>query len=288
MRTIRANGFDFACDTAGEGPDIALCLHGFPENRFSWRHQLPVLAEMGWHAVAPDLRGYGDTRPRPLEKSAYRLAHLIEDAAAIFEALGARRRLLVAHDWGAVIAWQFAVERRLPLDGLICMNVPHPGVARRVAPRSPRQWLRSWYIYVFQLPVLPELALGARGARAVADAFSNMAVDKTAFPPDVLERLAAPAREPGALTAMVNYYRANFLALMRDQPAPVIEVPTLLVWGEEDAALGLELTEGYGAFVADFTLRRLPGVSHWVQQEAPERVNAILRAWCASRGLDHA
>jgi len=278
MPSIRANGLDFAFDEAGSGPDVALCLHGFPENRFSWRHQLPVLAELGWHAIAPDLRGYGDTT-RPVGRDAYKLRHLVDDAAALFDAFGARRRLLVAHDWGAVIAWQFAIERARALDGLVIMNVPHPAVARAVARRSLRQMLRSWYILFFQLPVLPERALRAGGAWAVGEAFRGMAVDKTAFPPEVLNHYRRAALRPGAATAMVNYYRANLADILREAPSPRIEVPTLMVWGEADTALGIELTGGYAPYVEDFTLNRLPNVSHWVQQEAPGQANACLRGW---------
>ena len=278
MRILATSTLNFAIDEAGSGLDVALCLHGFPESRFSWRHQLPFLAQRGWHAVAPDLRGYGGTT-RPLGRSAYRMEHLVADTASIFDALGARRRLLVAHDWGALIAWQFAIQRTRPLDGLIVMNVPHPAVFRRVIRRSPRQLARSWYVFFFQLPLLPERLLAARGAAAVGRAFSEMAVDKSAFPPEVLDHYRHAAQHPGALTAMINYYRANFGSLAAPASSPLVETPTLMVWGEQDTALGLELTEGYAPFVRDFTLRRLPGVSHWVQQEAPNQVNAAMGGW---------
>ncbi|WP_158811955.1 alpha/beta fold hydrolase [Beijerinckia sp. L45] len=284
-RTIAANGLSFAVDEAGEGPDIALCLHGFPESRFSWRHQLEPLAAMGWHAVAPDLRGYGDSS-RPTSVEAYRLTHLVADAAALFDVYGARRRLLVAHDWGAVIAWAFAIGQVRSLDGLVIMNVPHPAVFRAVLKRSWAQRRRSWYILFFQLPVLPELALRAQGAKAVARAFAGMAVNKAAFPPAVLQHFQANALRPGAATAMLNYYRANARRLGEPTPSPMIETPILMIWGEADTALGLELTEGYAPYVADFTLNRLPGVSHWVQQEAPDLVNARLATWLRARGLD--
>ena len=283
-RILPTQTLDFAIDEAGDGPDIALCLHGFPENRYSWRHQLPFLAGHGWHAVAPDLRGYGGTT-RPTGREAYRLPHLVSDTAAIFDALGARRRLLIAHDWGAVIAWQFALQQTRALDGLIIMNVPHPAVFQRVLRSSPRQIARSWYVFFFQLPVLPELMLGAAGARAVGRAFSDMAVDKSAFPPEVLAHYREAASEPGALTAMINYYRANLAGLAARRETPKLETPTLMVWGEQDSALGLELTEGYGPYVTDFTLRRLPGVSHWVQQEAPDRVNAAMGEWLAAKRI---
>jgi len=285
-RRIEANGLSFEIDECGEGEDVALCLHGFPESKHSWRYQLPMLAARGWRAVAPDLRGYGDSS-RPKGKAAYRLPNLTADVGAIFDALGARRRLLIAHDWGALIAWAFAIGKVRPLDGLIIMNVPHPVVFQEVYRRSAEQRKRSWYAVFFQLPWLPEWALTRNGAHAVGEAFRGMAVDKSRFPDEVLAHYRANALKPGAMTAMVNYYRANASELNRWKrvDCPPIDVPTLMVWGEEDTALGIELTEGYEGLVRDFTLHRLPGVSHWVQQEAPEAVNARVEAWLAEKWL---
>ena len=283
--TVRANGLVFTYDECGGGDDVALLLHGFPECRMSWRHQLPALAAQGWRAVAPDLRGYGDTS-RPAERSAYRLPLLLDDVAALFDALGARRRLLIGHDWGALIAWSFAIRRIRPLDGLIVMNVPHPDVFWHVLTHSWRQRLRSWYVVFFQLPRLPELAMTAGGARAVQRAFTRMSRNPAAFPPDVLARYRDNALAPGAMTAMLNYYRANFGTMMATKRrSPPIVVPVLMVWGEHDTALGIELTEGYGGLVDDFTLVRLPDASHWVQQDAPDAVNAALAAWLGRTGL---
>jgi pimeloyl-ACP methyl ester carboxylesterase len=284
-RRIEANGLSFVVDEAGTGDDVALCLHGFPESRFSWRHQLPLLAGLGWRAIAPDQRGYGGTS-RPRRKADYRIGHLVDDVEALFEAAGAKRRLLIGHDWGAIVAWAFAIERRLPLDGLVIMNVPHPAVFARVIRTSAAQRRRSWYVAFFQLPALPEWAMTRAGARAIGEAFSGMAVDKSRFPPAVTDLYRKNALMPGAMSAMVNYYRANTDLMDRYGKAPaMIEVPTLMVWGEADTALGLECTEGYGPYVRDLTLERLPGVSHWVQQEAPEAVNAILTAWLARKGI---
>jgi pimeloyl-ACP methyl ester carboxylesterase len=285
-RTVEANGLSFVIDECGVGDDVALCLHGFPESRYSWRHQLPLLAGLGWRAVAPDLRGYGDSS-RPTEKAAYRIEHLVDDAAALFDALGARRRLLIAHDWGALVAWAFAIEKARPLDGLVIMNVPHPAIYQAAMRRGLSQWKKSWYVFFFQIPGLPERALTRNGAEAIGKAFSGMAVDKSRFPEAVLDHYRQNALKPGAMTAMIHYYRANVSTLGRYGPGKtaMIETPTLMVWGEEDAALGIELTEGYGPYVRDFTLERLPGVSHWVQQEAPEAVNARLAAWLRAKGL---
>jgi pimeloyl-ACP methyl ester carboxylesterase len=282
-RTIEANGFRFAVDEAGAGDHLALCLHGFPESRFSWRHQLPLLAQMGYRAWAPDLRGYGETEPKPQDVPAYLIDRLMEDVAALIDASGASKVTLIGHDWGAGLAWTFAANAPRPLERLVIMNVPHPAIMSAHLRRSWAQLKKSWYMFFFQIPGLPERMLTARDGRAIRRAFYEMAVDKTHFTPDVLDRYARDAQRPGAMTGMINWYRAA----MRLQgklagPWPVIETPTLIIWGEEDSALGVELLDGTDAYVRDLTVRRLPGVSHWVQQEAPEKVNPILQAWLPS------
>ncbi len=278
-RRVEANGFRFAVDEAGEGDHLALCLHGFPESRFSWRHQLPLLAELGYRAWAPDLRGYGDTEPRPQDVASYRIDRLVEDVAALVDASGARRATLIAHDWGAIVAWTFAARQVRPLERLVIMNVPHPAVFGQVLRRSPAQRRRSWYVGFFQLPWLPETMLTLGKGRAIRRAFCDMAVDKSRFPHEVLDHYAANALRPGAMRAMVNWYRAAVRFPFQEGPWPKITTPTLVVWGEEDAALGLETLEGTEAYVENLAIRRLPKVSHWVQQEAPEQVNAILSEW---------
>jgi len=282
-RQISANGLSFAIDEAGQGDAVALLLHGFPESRQSWRHQLAPLAALGWRAVAPDLRGYGQSS-RPADRKAYRIEALTGDVAALFDALGAKRRLLIGHDWGGMIAWAFAIARVAPLDGLVILNAPHPAVYIETMRRSWSQRARSWYAAAFQLPLLPEALLTAGGARAVGRAFSG---DSDAFPPELVAHYRANAVQPGAMTAMINYYRANAFSLARFGPGRAlrIETPTLMLWGERDPYLGLELTEGYGPYVRDLTLRRLPGIGHWLQQEAPVEVNARLASWLGERSL---
>ena len=282
-RRIQANGFDFAVDEAGHGDRLALCLHGFPESRFSWRFQLPVLAAMGYRAWAPDLRGYGETEPKPRAVADYLIDRLMEDVAALIDASGAKTVTLIGHDWGAGLAWTFAANRVRPLERLVIMNVPHPAVMSAHLRRSWAQLRKSWYMFFFQLPGLPERAMTANGARAIRNAFHGMAVDKSNFTPDVLDRYAADAQRPGSMRGMINWYRAAWRRHgKRAGTWPVIETPTLIVWGEEDAALGIELLDGTEDHVRDLTIRRLPGVSHWVQQEAPGQVNAILTEWLAA------
>jgi len=282
QRFVEANGQRFELAECGSGDRLALMLHGFPELNYSWRLQMPMLAAKGWRVWAPNLRGYGASS-KPEGVRAYALDHLTQDVAALIDAARAEGRakevMLVAHDWGAVIAWNFAILKLRPLAKLVIMNVPHPMVGMREI-RHWRQFRRSWYIFFFQLPRLPERLMLRDGAAAIKGGFLNMAVDEGRFPKDVLQTYADAALRPGAITAMINYYRA----LLRHRDSVDlgdgrVEVPTLMIWGEEDTALNIRCTEGTEEWVRDLTLHRLPNVSHWVQQEAPESVNRILGEW---------
>jgi len=291
-RRIEANGLSFEVDEiapAGASTGrLALCLHGFPESKFSWRFQLPLLAGLGYLAWAPDLRGYGGSS-RPRGVAAYDIDRLVADVEGLIAASGATETLLIAHDWGAIIAWHCAMRRIRTLSRLVIMNVPHPTRFAEDIASNPAQRRKSWYVAFFQLPWLPEFALTRNGARAIGEAFVGMAVDKSRFPEAVLEHYRANARAPGAMTAMVNYYRAAWRGRARMTPAQnTVEVPTLIVWGKEDSALEASLVPGTERFVADLTVRYLPGVSHWVQQEAPETVNIMLEAWLTGRPVPEA
>lgn len=289
---IEANGLAFEVDMCGEGNKLALLLHGFPESKFSWRHQMPVLAELGYTTWAPNLRGYGGTS-RPRGKEHYRIEHLLDDVAGLVDAARARGITgpvtLVAHDWGGIVAWTFALRKVRPLERFIVMNLPHPALFATRG-RTWAQLKKSWYVFFFQIPWLPEKLFLARNAHAIAQAFYGMAVDKSRFPDEVLDHYRRNAQLPGAMTAMINYYRA---LMQGEKPTewtnpPQLDTPTLMIWGEEDAALGKELTYGTEELVDDFTIRYLPQVSHWVQQEAPEAVNAMIRAWIEGRHVPQA
>ncbi len=280
---VKANGLTFEVDQCGSGEKFALLLHGFPESKYSWRYQLPLLARLGYRVWAPNLRGYGRTS-RPSAVRDYQIDHLTADVAGLIDAAGAKQTLLIGHDWGAVIGWHFAIKAVRPLERLVIMNVPHPACFGRTL-RTWAQLKKSWYVFFFQIPWLPERLLAARGGDAIGRAFVDMAVDKSRFPVAVIDEYRRNAVEPGALTAMLNYYRAAVRAgaiVMNPQPGTV-DVPTLMIWGENDTALGKETTIGTDQYVKDLTLRYLPGVSHWVQQEAPEKVNAMIEAWLSGR-----
>jgi pimeloyl-ACP methyl ester carboxylesterase len=272
----------FEVDKCGTGDTLVLCLHGFPELSFSWRYQLPMLAEQGYEAWAPNLRGYGASS-RPPHVEDYDLDKLMDDVAGLIDASGKSSVVLMAHDWGAVIAWQFAIEKKRPLQKLIICNVPHPAPFGKALRSGFAQVRKSWYVLFFQIPWLPEFLLGLDGARGIGEMMRKSAVDQSNFSPQVLEVYRQNASQRGALTAMLNYYRA--LVRGRNKLAgrgmSVIEVPTLMIWGEADVALTKESTYGTERYVSDFRIRYLPRVSHWVQQEAPEQVNAMIKAFLA-------
>jgi epoxide hydrolase 4 len=279
-RFIKANGLTFETLVANPGADkFALLLHGFPEHAISWRFQIPLLANLGYEVWVPNQRGYGASSS-PAGVDAYRVEHLVGDVAALVDA-GAQGRpvTLMAHDWGAIVAWAFAEGQVRPLDRLVIMNVPHP-IVMMEGLRTLRQLLKSWYVFFFQLPWLPEALLRANDARAIENAFLTKLADRSSFTPEVLAVYRNNALRPGGLTAMINWYRAAFKGARRTRASAVeIQTPTLMIWGEADVALGVELTQGYEGLVKDLTLHRLPGVSHWVQQEAPQKVNPILQDW---------
>jgi len=282
---VSANGLSFEVFTAGDPTSerLALLLHGFPEHAYAWRHQLPLLARLGYRVWAPNQRGYGRSS-KPQGVASYRIEHLLADVAGLIDAAGKRSVTLVAHDWGGLVAWEFAARRVRPLERLVIMNVPHPMRFREELAGNPAQRRRSLYAAFFQLPWLPEWFFRRRGAAAIEQAFRGMAIDKSRFPDDALAVFRENVLQPGAITAMLNWYRAagrHFGALGAQGSAayPVIETPTLLIWGEADVALGKETTFGTERWVKDLTVRYLPRVSHWVQQEAPEAVNEILERW---------
>lgn len=282
---VQAGEIRFHVASCGEGERLALLLHGFPESWYSWRHQMPLLAELGYRVWAPDLRGYGETTKPPRVQD-YAIEKLMDDVGALIDASGARSTTLIAHDWGGAIAWHFALRRIRPLDRLVIMNAPHTAAAEP-AFRHWNQMKRSWYAMFFQLPWLPELLLGARGGKMIGDAMRKTSVHPERFPEEALDEFRRAASQPGALTAMLNYYRA-FLrgggaARQKKLGFPVIDTPTLLIWGEQDVALTLETTNGTERFVPNLTFRRLPDASHWVQQDDPENVNRILCAWLTDR-----
>jgi pimeloyl-ACP methyl ester carboxylesterase len=279
--SIATNNIKLHCVTQGSGP-LMLMLHGFPEFWYSWRHQIPEFAS-DYKVVAVDLRGYNDS-DKPEAKSAYVMAEFVQDVKGIIQGLGYKSCVLVAHDWGGAIAWNFAYAYPEMVDKLIVMNLPHPAKFAEGL-RTRQQLLKSWYIFLFQLPFLPEFLIKLDDYRAIALAFEGMAVDKSTFTPSDIQAYKDAAAKPGALTATINYYRNIARGFLDRQNWGVLQVPTLMIWGENDSALGKELTYGTEDYVQDFQIQYIPNCSHWVQQEQPQLVNSCMRDFLASQAV---
>jgi pimeloyl-ACP methyl ester carboxylesterase len=272
-RDIMSNGIRMHYVTQGSGPLIVL-LHGFPEFWYSWRYQIPFLAEHGYTVVAPDLRGYNDTdKPR----KGYDVPTLLKDIAGLIKGLGQEQAIIVGHDWGGGLAWAFAIYYPYMTSRLIAMNAPHPRAMQREL-RTLKQLRKSWYFFVFQIPWLPEALLLRNRANEIGRILNGAALQKGAFPPEVTAIYQRAMSKPGAMTAALNYYRQLFRRL----PAPATEentrvsAPTLLIWGEQDIALGIELTYDLEPWVDHIEVKRIPDSGHWVQQEKPDVVNQLM------------
>ncbi len=272
---ITTNGIRLHYVTQGEGP-LMLMLHGFPEFWYSWRHQIPEFAK-NFKVVALDLRGYNDS-DKPDQQSAYVMDEFIKDVEGVIKGLGYEKCVLVGHDWGGAIAWSFTYTHPEMVEQLIVLNIPHPAKFAEGL-RTPAQLLRSYYMFLFQLPLVPEFFMQASDYQAIETAFVGMAVDKSAFTKADIEAYKDAAAKRGALTAMLNYYRNILQQRMFNQNWSVLEVPTLMIWGENDTALGMELTYGTAVYVRDFQIKYIPNCSHWVQQEKPELVNLYMQSF---------
>lgn len=281
-RRVASRDVTLAVHEAGDGPPV-LMLHGFPELGYSWRHQVPALAAAGYRAMAPDTRGYGASG-RPANVADYGIQALIGDAVALIDDAGGAAHL-VGHDWGGGIAWATAALHPDRVRSLSILNAPHPVASAEARRESEAQRAKSWYMLLFQFPGIAERWFEADDwARLRAMVFENAAPGT--FTDDDVDVFLGAFRDEGALTAALNYYRANMPpeAWLREPPQlPPVRVPTMIVWGEGDTYLGEELLERSAAKCeGELRVERLPGVSHWVQQEAPDAVNRHLVDWLAT------
>ena len=282
---ISVGSIRLAIRDTGAGDPVVL-LHGFPELSYSWRHQLPALARAGYRAIAPDLRGYGAS-DRPATVDAYAVPALVGDVVGLIDALGYDRVHLVGHDWGGGLAWATAALHPDRVRSLVIANAPHPVASAEARHDDPAQRAKSWYMLLFQFVGVAESWLADNDFANLREMVFDNAAPGTFSPEDVRVYLDAFSRD-GALTAALNYYRANMpaAAWLREPPQlPEITTPTMVIWGEADTFLGLGLLERSVAKVrGPVRVERLAGVSHWVQQEAPDAVNALLVEWLRSTG----
>ncbi|HEX9985764.1 MAG TPA: alpha/beta hydrolase [Thermoanaerobaculia bacterium] len=248
----------------GTGPLVVL-LHGFPEFWYSWRKQIPALAAAGFRAVAPDLPGYGES-PKPPEVDAYTLPRVSAQLIEFLETLN-EPCVLVGHDWGGFAAWFVAMTRPDLVRKLVICNVPHPVPLQREVRRSTRQKLKLSYQLFMRLPVLPELFMKTYGPWMMKRAGR--------FTKEDIDRYRAAWR--GSLRTMVNYYRAVPRAAAETRRLiKRIDVPTMMIWGIHDPVFLPSTLEGFSEWVPNLRIERVKRAGHFVQTDAPERVNELL------------
>jgi pimeloyl-ACP methyl ester carboxylesterase len=250
-----------------------MLLHGFPEFWYSWHKQIEPLAAAGFRVIVPDQRGYNKSS-KPRDVSSYALAQLTSDILAIADQLGAPKVFLAGHDWGAAVAWSVALVYPQRVAKLANLNVPHPSVMRRYLKSNRRQLRRSWYMFFFQVPWLPEAAFSAFNFRLGVRSLVRSSRPNT-FSAEDLAQYRAAWSQPGTLTAMINWYRAA--ARHRSKfPDSTVHVPTRILWGERDAFLLSEMAHASLRYCDCAQLYTLANASHWLQHEEPTRVSELL------------
>lgn len=279
---ITVNGIRLHYASMGRvGAPLVVLLHGFPECWYEWSRIMPRLATEGdFFVVAPDMRGY-NLSDKPQGISSYTLDKLTSDVDALIHALGYKSAYLVAHDWGGGVAWQTATDYPDSIAKLVIINAPHPDKYVHALRTNPKQLLRSYYIFLFQIPVLAE----AMCRLSLRYSLQSSAVVPGAFSDDALDVYQNGISQPGAATAMLNYYRAA----ARRQPASYsrdrkITCPTLVIWGMKDFALVPELSEGLDQWITDLQVQQIEDTGHWVPEERPTLLtNSLLSFLAGSR-----
>ncbi len=257
-----------------DGPPLIL-LHGFPEPaRACWRHQIGPLADAGLRVLAPDQRGY-NTSDKPESIAAYGLDVLAADVVGLIDAGGWPKAMLAGHDWGGLVAWWTALKYPDRVDRLAILNAPHPVAFRRYLRGHPRQLLKSWYVFFFQIPWLPEASFRSRHWRLLSRALVTTSRPGT-FSEEALEPYRQAWSERGAITAMIHWYRAALRHRPEPPADPRIRVPTRLLWGPEDRFLSVGLAEASLVLCNAGRLDWVEGATHWLQHEEPEQVNRWL------------
>lgn len=260
---------------AGEGDELVLLLHGFPECWYSWRHQLPVLGEK-YTVVAPDLRGY-NLSDKPADRSDYDLDRLADDAIGLIHHFGREKAAVIGHDWGAAIAWHLGFNYPQYLTKLGAFQIPPPMIWKRNF--SMRQLAASWYMLFFQLPYIPEYLISANDFALLKRALKTTTAEPGVIGKDDIGVYRDAWKEAGSISAMLNYYRANVFGRLLGPSVTEkrISVPTLFVYGQQDQAVLPESVRGVGDVIeAKFDQFLVPTAAHWIQQEIPNEINDIL------------
>jgi pimeloyl-ACP methyl ester carboxylesterase len=272
---IKSNGVTLHVLKAGpETGRLVILLHGFPEFWYGWRNQIEFFANAGYYIWVPDQRGY-NLSEKPVGVAAYNLDNLAADVVGLIDAAGRDKAIVIGHDWGAAVAWRVANQYPQRVERLVILNVPHPVVMGRALKRNRRQQLRSWYIFFLLIPWLPERVARLWNWKLL----THMLVSSSrlgTFTNIDLDHYREAWSQPHAFRSMSNWYRAMM------QTAPVrlvsqrITVPTLMLWGVKDIALGIELAQPSIDLCNDGRIEFFHQASHWVHHEESERVNNFI------------
>jgi pimeloyl-ACP methyl ester carboxylesterase len=252
-----------------EDGEPVILLHGFPEAWFGWEPQIHALAAAGFRVIAPDQRGY-NLSDKPKGIISYRMDTLVADVVGVADALGFERFNLAGHDFGAMVSWLLAVHYPERLRRLVIANVPHPVVMRSYVRKHPSQMRKSWYAFFFQLPALPERIVRAGNGRMMMSAMP------TGLSEEERNRYREAWAQPGAMTGMINWYRAMFRRPPKLKRSPRISVPTLVVWGKQDPHLSYGMAPLSADLCDDGRLITFEDATHWVQHDRPEEVSQLL------------
>lgn len=274
-RRRSVNGLELHTIEAGSGPPVVL-LHGFPEFWYSWRFQIEPLVAAGYRVVAPDLRGYNRSE-KPSGSGSYSIEHVADDIVALCEALGGNVAL-VGHDWGGVVAWRVAKVAPQLLRSLVVLNIPHPA-ALNEKKSSPRQMIRFWYQLALQPPVVTEVLLRANRCYLLRRMLQRMVLNKSAVTERDLAMYVDAWRQPGALTGMVNYYRAIIRRRPRTtvrQTTPSATPAAMLIAGDREPVFLRETLEASSRFLPSLRFQLVEGAGHFVHHDRADEVNRLL------------
>jgi pimeloyl-ACP methyl ester carboxylesterase len=273
---VDTNGISLHTRQAGpeDGPLVVL-LHGFPEFWYGWHRQIKPLADAGYRVIVPDQRGYNRS-DKPDGVDSYHIETLAADVVGLLDVADRKTAAVAGHDWGAAVAWWLALSYPERIESLTAVNVPHPTVMETTLRNSLSQLRKSWYMFAFQLPALPEAISTANNCRVLRRGLTNSSRPGT-FSATDLERYRAAWQQPDALTAMINWYRA--MGRYRPQPPrQQVSVPTLVMWGQQDDFLASTMADESLDYCDDAELVSFPSATHWVLHEEPEETTDALLA----------
>lgn len=278
---VRTNHINLHVVTDGpENGTSVVLLHGFPEFHYGWRKQIPALVDSGFRVIVPDQRGY-NLSDKPKGISAYGVNTLARDVIGLFDHFGIQKARLVGHDWGAAVAWTVALNHPERLEKLAILNVPHPDVMTRFVLKDPVQRRKSWYIFFFQIPYYVEWILSMRNYANLERMLTGSGRKHTFTPADLVEYKKAWSQK-GALTGMLNWYRAavrsglRYALRRKNMPARRVKVPTLMLWGKRDIALSVDMLQPSIQLCDQGKFVLFDKATHWVQHDEPDEVNKRL------------